>query len=157
MKPYQHGFVVGKFLPLHNGHVFLIDEAVAACERLTILLLSQPDESIAGSVRLSWLQLLYPGCTIIHHDIPLPRDSSGYGHWDTWLESILRLCTDDYDAVFSSEAYGATLAADLSADHVLVDQARDQVPISGTTIRQDPSLHFQYLPAIVQTYYENQN
>lgn len=157
MKYFEHGFIVGKFMPLHNGHVFLIDTAITQCEQVTICVLSQPGEPISGEVRLAWITELYPECTVVHHQAVLPRDDTGYDNWDVWLESIRLHCPDGYDAVFSSEQYGKRLAADFSAQHVQVDQARIVVPVSGTAIRANPEKHFEYLPAIVKTYYENQD
>ena len=157
MKPFQHGFIVGKFMPLHRGHQFLIDTALAECAQVTVLLISQPDESISGVVRLEWLEQLYPQCNIAHLSTPLPKDKTGYDHWAVWLTAIKDICPQQFDAVFSSEPYGERLATDFDATHRLVDQARTLVPVSGTMIRQNPAQHFQYLPGIVQLYYENQN
>jgi len=142
-------------MPLHNGHVLVVDTAVAQCERVTVCLMSRHDEPIAGAVRVAWLQELYgEKCTIVQHAADLPQDDSGYGHWDEYLASIRAVCVDDYDAVFSSEEYGARLADDLGASHVLVDAARTTVPVSGTVIRANPNEHSAYLPAIVREYYE---
>ena len=154
---FQHGFIVGKFMPLHNGHRLVIDTALEQCEQLTICLMSRGDEPIPGVLRLGWLQVLCEGnpCTVVHHTTELPQDESGYGHWNDYLQSIRTICTDAYDAVFSSEAYGERLARDWGAEHVLVDQARISVPVSGTEIRANPHQYFEHLPAIVRQYYEH--
>jgi len=156
MKQFQHGFIIGKFMPLHNGHCLVIDTALDQCEQITICLMSQPDEAISGEVRLGWLSELYGvSCTILHHTATLPRDKSGHDHWEQWLASITKVCSGAYDAVFSSELYGERLATDLGADHVLIDLDRLRVPISGTSIRDNPTQYFEYLPAVVKSYYEN--
>lgn len=143
-------------MPLHNGHVLLIETAFQQCDRVTVCLLSQSGEPIAGETRLRWLTEIYDpkACAVIHHTAKLPRDDTGYGHWEEWLSSIRNVCTDDYDAVFSSEEYGQRLAADLGAQHVLVDEARTAVPVSGTAIRANPQENFKFLPAIVREYYD---
>lgn len=156
MKKYNHGFIVGKFMPLHNGHVLVIDTALAQCEQVTICLLSRTDEVIPGETRLSWLRSLYGSqCVVTHHTNELPQDEGGYEHWDQYLASIRLVCSDSYDAVFSSEAYGERLAKDLAAEHMSVDAARTAVPVSGTLIRSNPLKHFDYLPDIVKEYYDS--
>ena len=56
MKKYNHGFVLGKFMPLHSGHIFLLETAKKQCNKLTILLCAQPDDPIPGAIRLKWLK-----------------------------------------------------------------------------------------------------
>jgi len=118
--------------------------------------MSRDDEVISGGVRLLWLQQLYEShcCTIVHHTNKLPQDKSGQDHWEEYLQSLLAVCTYKYDAVFSSESYGSRLANDLEATHILVDQARSTIPVSGTAIRDNPDTYIEYLPDIVKSYYE---
>ena len=40
---FPRGLVVGKFSPLHRGHVFLIDEASKRCDTLHLLRYSVPE------------------------------------------------------------------------------------------------------------------
>ena len=142
-------------MPLHTGHCLLIDIALQQCDHVTVCLMSRGDEPLDGEVRLGWLRSLYgETCTIVHHTAELPQDESGYDHWDEYLVSVRTVCPDRYDAVFSSESYGERLANDFEAEHVLVDEARTAVPVSGTAIRTNPAKHMQYLPGIVKTYYE---
>lgn len=143
-------------MPLHNGHVLLIDTALDQCDQITVCLMSRSDEPINGEVRLGWLMELYgnKNCTIVHHDVELPQDDSGYEHWDQYLASIRHLCPEQYDVVFSSEQYGERLANDLGAQHVSVDQARTLVPVSGSNIRSNPVAHRKHLPPVVQQFYD---
>ena len=41
----KRGFILGKFLPPHAGHVALIRSATALVDELTILLCALPDDS----------------------------------------------------------------------------------------------------------------
>ena len=52
---WRTGLVFGKFMPVHNGHLALIRYAAARCDRLLVLLCSQPWEAIDGSLRLQWV------------------------------------------------------------------------------------------------------
>ena len=49
------GFVLGKFMPPHQGHVLLCDFARAYCETLTILVCSLESEPIPGRLRHAWM------------------------------------------------------------------------------------------------------
>jgi HTH-type transcriptional repressor of NAD biosynthesis genes len=49
------GLVLGKFLPLHKGHMALVDFALRHCDQLIVLLCSSPFEIIPGTVRKQWL------------------------------------------------------------------------------------------------------
>lgn len=150
---YKRGFVLGKFMPLHVGHMYLLDTAQASCEQLTILLCSQPDDPIPGSIRLSWLKEAYPHANVVHHPDPLPRDQSRSEFWDIWRDSIRKYCPDAFDAVFSSESYGERLANEIGSIHVSVDPERKKYPISGTEIRQNPKENWEFIPNHVKTYY----
>ena len=44
MKRYKTGFVLGKFCPLHKGHMFLIDTALSHVEQLYIVVDNIMDE-----------------------------------------------------------------------------------------------------------------
>jgi HTH-type transcriptional repressor of NAD biosynthesis genes len=155
VKKYKNGFVLGKFMPLHAGHIFLIETAQASSERLTILLCSQPDDPIPGILRFEWLEKQFPYANVVHHPKPLPRDQANPLFWDLWRRSIQEHCPgQSFDAVFSSEAYGPRLAEALKARHVEVDLPRAAFPVSGTDIRTDPKAFQQYIPEIVRPYYQ---
>lgn len=158
MKQFSHALVLGKFMPLHNGHVYLLDSAHEAASSVSVVLFSEATDPIPGETRLSWLTTLYPEATHIHHTDPLPRDPTGEAHWDTWLEVIKqRVDQEAIDVVVSSEDYGVRLAQDLDSAHVLVDKARTTVPISGSIIRENPEAFLHHLPEIVQTHFIQAN
>lgn len=152
-KRFRRGLVVGKFCPLHRGHMFVIDTALASCDEVVILSWTDPEFDGCGpAVRAAWLRALYPGvrALVVAHDMPhndapdaVQRDFTG------WLCKS-KLATT-VDAVFTSEDYGDGLAQALSlyfgapVTHVSVDRARTVVPISGTAIRTDPHAHRRFL------------
>jgi len=57
------------------------------------------------------------------------------------------------DVVYTSEAYGTSLADQLGADHREVDRARDAMPISGSEIRTDVHAHRQWLDPVVYAHF----
>ena len=50
------GFVLGKFMPPHAGHVHLCETARRLVDQLTILVCWLPDDPIPGPLRLQWMR-----------------------------------------------------------------------------------------------------
>ena len=145
-------------MPVHNGHVFLIETALSLVEHLTILVIAQPDDPIPKEVRVSWLCTLFPSTHVMLHNTPLPRDESGVEHWGVWLQSIKSTLNNSlFDTVFSSEQYGVRFAQDIGAQHHMVDHKRVEVPISASAIRAHPHDYTDYLPEIVRSYYSQKS
>jgi HTH-type transcriptional regulator, transcriptional repressor of NAD biosynthesis genes len=52
------GLIIGKFMPLHSGHQFLIDFARAQVTRLDVVVFTKTAEPIPGRLRAAWLREL---------------------------------------------------------------------------------------------------
>ena len=79
------GFLLGKFMPPHAGHVFLCRTAAQLCDRLTVLVCSLPGDPIPGEKRFEWMRELLPGVTVVHHDRPVPQEPQDHpDFWDIW-------------------------------------------------------------------------
>lgn len=151
--PYSSGLVVGKFWPPHRGHQLLLETAAAQVSELLVLVYAQPDDPAhPAPVRAAWLRELYrdddyrPGPRIgttplrivaltAEADQPPPDAADDYTHRE-FVRQWLARHGHAIDVVFSSEAYGPGFAAHLGAAHVLVDAARQRVPVSGTQLRR---------------------
>ena len=58
---FRRGLIVGKFSPLHRGHQYLIERALAECEELVLLSYAKPELPGCDTVRRRrWLTALYP-------------------------------------------------------------------------------------------------
>lgn len=147
------GLIIGKFMPPHKGHLFLIDQARRQVDELVVVICSTPWDPIPGGLRFRWLQELRPDPQVkvlhLHEALPWGRDDL----WDLWHRALLRMEPGPFDLVFTSEPYGERLAADWGARHVAVDPARSAVPISATEIRKDPLGHWAFLPQCVRPYF----
>jgi HTH-type transcriptional regulator, transcriptional repressor of NAD biosynthesis genes len=144
---FRHGLIVGKFYPPHAGHHALINAAAAACERVTVVVAPSSRESIPLAERLAWLRAAHgPAVRFVgvHDDHPV--DYADPKVWELHM-TVFRAAagTDRVDAVFSSEAYGVELAERFGATPVIVDLARERVPVSGTAVRADPPGHWHLL------------
>lgn len=155
MRPrhYSRGFLLGKFMPPHSGHVHLVNTALQRCDELTILVCSRLREPIPGELRATWMRELFPTARIVHVDdeIPsYPHESPDF--WDIWTRLFNERCPAT-EVVFSSETYGDEIAERLGIDHVMVDRDREAHPVSGTSVRADPLSEWATIPECVRPYF----
>ena len=148
------GFIWGKFMPLHRGHLYLIDYARERVDHLTVLVCSIKNQPIPGKLRHRWVKELYPDVNAQHCNDEIPQ----YPHehpdfWNIWLRAIRRFVPAGPDLVFTSEVAGDKLAEILGAQHVCVDLGRKMFPVSGTAIRSNPEECWDFIPPSVQAYY----
>ncbi|QDU87798.1 Trifunctional NAD biosynthesis/regulator protein NadR [Pirellulimonas nuda] len=141
------GFIVGKFYPPHRGHKHLIDTARRQVDRLIVMIAHHPSQTIPGEQRRAWLEEIHPDCEICLVPDELENDSR------QWAEFTLRYLGRAPDVVFTSEDYGPEYARLMGARHVMVDQARASVPISGTRIRANPLNYLDFLEPCVRAYF----
>lgn len=141
------GFVVGKFYPPHRGHKHLIDTARAQVDRLIVMICHHVSQTISGEQRAAWLRELHPDCEIRVVPDELEDDSQ------QWADFTVRTLGFAPDVVFSSEDYGPRFAALMGARHVMVDRARQAVPISATAVRAQPLAHLPMLEPCVRAYF----
>ena len=103
MRKYKTGFVLGKFCPLHKGHMLLIDTALSNVEQLYIVVDNIMDDVIAVSKRIQWVKKEYPTAIVLTQSHPLPQDpSETHEFWNIWRETLCALLTEKIDAVFAS-------------------------------------------------------
>jgi NadR type nicotinamide-nucleotide adenylyltransferase len=146
--------LLGKFLPPHLGHVYLVEFAANYVDTLTVVLCSLQREPIPGELRYRWMRELFPFCNVVHLTDELPQEPKEDPHfWERWHASLTRILPGKPDYVFASEDYGAKLAEVLGGEFVPVDRARTAMSISGTAIRADPLAYWEYLPRCVRPYY----
>lgn len=151
--------VLGKFMPLHNGHLALFRFARKQGTTLTVLLCHHPGEPIPGAVRLRWLQETLgesEGIEIKAFEYDTARlspssEASEEAARD-WADAI-RTEVPGIDVFVSSEAYGPMVARYLGIRHLAFDPERQEVPVSASAIRRAPLRYWAYLPPAVRPYY----
>ena len=150
------GLVFGKFMPVHKGHLALIDFALSQCDQLIVSMTVTSEDIIPPELRLYWLTDLlsvYPAIDVVaesddFHDPTLPL-------WEAtklWAAFIKRRFPT-VSVFFSSEEYAIPLAYHSGLRHVTFDSHRRKVPISATLIRQNPARYWDYIPEIVRSYF----
>jgi len=154
-KKIGNGLVFGKFLPLHEGHLYLLNFAQKSCHRLTILVCTLKSEPIPGEIRFRWVKDLFPTANVVHHYDEIPQEPKEHSDfWNIWRQSIKRHCPDEeFDCLFGSEDYGWRMAKEMGIEYIPVNRVRSLVPISGTAMRKNPMKNWAFLPQIVHPYF----
>ncbi len=148
------GFVLGKFMPPHLGHLHLCEFASERCDELTVLVCSLPTEPIGGELRFRWMSELRPHDRVRHLRRVVPQEPAEHpGFWDIWRTIVLEQMPYGVDRVFASEDYGARLADEVGAEFVMCDRQRQRFAVSGTAVRRDPVGHLDLLPAPVREHW----
>jgi HTH-type transcriptional regulator, transcriptional repressor of NAD biosynthesis genes len=148
------GIIIGKFMPPHRGHEYLIRFASTFVDELWIFTCTLPTEPIPGELRAQWMRELFPKARHVHIAEANPnagRDKQGAQ--DIWAETVLSHLPHKPDYVFASEDYGWNFADSLGAQFIPVDPSRDQFPISGTELRSHPYRYWHFIPAPVRPYF----
>lgn len=144
----KRGLIVGKFYPPHYGHKYLIDFACDRVDRLFVIVCQKPGESPAGELRAAWLREIHPTVAVLLIDDVYDEQDSRI-----WADNSIRWLGFVPDVVFTSEDYGERFAGYLGCAHILVDRARQKVPVSGTKVRTDALKYWEYLAPPVRAFY----
>ena len=145
------GLVLGKFAPLHKGHQWLIETALAENDRVVVMVYDAPDvTSVPLTVRARWIQALYPSVQIVEAwdgpmevgDTPAIRQMH-----ENYLVRVL--ADEEITNFYSSEFYGEHASRALGAKDRRIDPDRRRFPVSGTVIRDDPYANRAYLDPVV--------
>lgn len=154
MEPETHGVIIGRFMPPHAGHQYLVDFGRNMCDRLTVLVCTLSSEPIAGELRYRWMQELFPDVNMVHITEEIPEASKDSPTAiPIWADTVREHLSTAPTYVFASEDYGRPLAAELGARFVPVDPARRQFPVSATMIRENPHANWDYIPEPVRPYF----
>ncbi|HEU4411620.1 MAG TPA: AAA family ATPase [Polyangiaceae bacterium] len=148
------GMVLGKFMPPHAGHVYLVEFARRFADDVSVVVGTLAAEPIAGELRYQWMRELFPDLRVIHLTDENPQHPGEHpDFWQIWRRSLERVLPARPELVFASEAYGPKLAEVLGARFVPVDAGREALPVSGTALRDDPFRHWAFLPRCVRPYF----
>lgn len=161
------GFIGGKFLPLHLGHVYAIVHASSIVDELYVVLshsetrdrelcLNTKMNYIPAQIRMRWLSQLtkdMPRVRVI--SIEDNQDNDNY-NWADGADLIRNQIGKPIDYVFSSEIEYNDIFKDLypNSKHKLIDPKRTHVNISATMIRREGVFHhWEFIPDFVKPHF----
>lgn len=152
----KRGLVIGKFMPVHNGHIALIKFAATTCDELIVSMTYTMNDPIDAQLRFSWIQGIFRNYPNIKpaislddfDDESLPLENR-IMRWKAFIER--RFST--IDVLVSSENYGEHFARALSVPHILFDVERREFPVSATRIRSNPFAYWEFIPPPVRPFF----
>ncbi|VXC42416.1 Nicotinate-nucleotide adenylyltransferase [Bacillus sp. 349Y] len=161
------GFYGGKFLPLHQGHVYALIQASTMVEELYVVLSHSEKRDreicartdfpyVPATVRLRWLHQLTKDMPHVH--IVSIEDDAGDEDYD-WRDGaalIKEAIGKPIEAVFSSERGYSDIFRECypGAEHIILDEERIVAPISATMIRTDGVYrHWGMIPSVARSYF----
>ena len=146
-----YGIVIGRFMPLHSGHIATIRTARALVDHLTIIVCWQKGDPISGSQRLQWLLEMFPAVRIVGVDMPSPHDVAGAPERIRQLrDEIQDLHRAPIDRLMSADRRQADLAVALGTMFTLIDPEHQAVPVTSAAVRADPLGHWRFVPPTVR-------
>jgi len=152
----KRGLIIGKFMPIHAGHIAMIKFAKQHCDELIVSMSYTKTDPINGERRFDWIKKIFKDEAKIIPEISVDNfDNEGL----PWSERIriwanfLKRRFPPINVIVSSESYGELLATELNATHKSFDPDRIQFPVSATQIRTSPFDYWQFIPAEVRPYF----
>lgn len=170
MKKETVGMYGGKFIPLHNGHIYSILKAKSYVEKLYVVVsyIEKRDTELckeAGlpnipfQTRLKWLKQItkdFEGIEVIAvEDVPFENNSLDY-IWGEGANRIKSAIEEEITHVFSSEyEYDKWFKINYpSATHIVLDSERSKFNISATKIRTEGIYnHWDMIPKECQPFF----
>ncbi len=151
----KRGMLLGKFMPPHRGHEYLIRFAQGMVDELTVQVCTSVREPLPGILRYRWMRDHFGGVRVVHNDDenPLTPEEDPEHFWEIWKSSLLARMNAPPDLVFASEGYGHRLAEELGAAFVPVDPLREMVPVAAHPILADPMGHWNDLLPTARPYF----
>jgi len=148
------GFIGGKFLPLHAGHLSAIMQAKTYVDKLYVIVCWSKDEPFPMMQRKVWLGEELSNMEGIEiKTVENEFDADGLYNWGAGAVIIKALIEEPIDYIFSGEQSYDPIFKRLypNTKHVIFD--RTLCLVSGTVIRQDPYRWWKYLPKSVRSFF----
>lgn len=152
----KRGLVIGKFLPIHKGHIALIEFAASQCDEVIVSMSYTPQDLIDPELRFSWVEKIFQDQPTVKPERVLDDFDDDTLPMNERTQKWAAFITKRYppvDILFSSEDYGESFAAHLGIPHVEFDLLRSKFPVSGTLIREHPFQYWNFIPDEVRPYF----
>ena len=155
----KKGLIIGKFYPLHVGHLELIKFGQSHCDELTILICVSDTETISGDIRENWIKQSFIGASqlkiiVLNYDeTDLPNTSVSSKEVSKIWALYIQENFVTFDLIFSSENYGYFLAEELNCKHIEFDINRTKNKISASQIKQDVFKNWNFIAPSAKSFF----
>lgn len=152
----RRGLVLGKFMPVHNGHIKLIEHAVSNCDSLIVWVCVSNKETMPAGLRLEWIKRIFKDNHKIkpvlfeYDESILPNTSEASKEVSEIWSEVIKQSLPQIDVIISSEKYGDFVAEYLNIEHIYYPLNR---VTSASAIRDNPYKHWQFIPNVVKPYF----
>ena len=153
------GVFAGKFLPPHRGHLNAIIHAATQVEKLYVVVSDNAIDTyntckkdnisvMPMKLRALWLSKELQGFSHIKvlmlDETNIPSYPAG---WREWSGLLIKLIPEHIDILFGGEPEYKEVNDTYfpTSKYILYDSERERYPISATTIRKNPLLHWDYI------------
>lgn len=167
--PQKIGVIFGKFFPLHNGHIQMIETALQRVDMLYVFVCTdtERDQKLYNDSkmikmptpkdRLEWFKPLekdYPKLIpILFNEDHLPPYPNGWQAWSERVKQTFKEASITPTLIFSSEPQDVLpYEKFFNLPVFLVDPDREKVHVSATKIRNNPKQYLDYVPDSVKPY-----
>ena len=155
----KKGLVFGKFMPLHKGHLALIDFSLTLCDHLTVLVCYTNNEPIDGKIRTEWLTDTFKINQKVsvrsfeYDDLTLPNTSESSRVVSKIWADTLKKILPEIDILFTSEPYGEYVAEYMNIQHCSFDEKRSIIPVSASVIRNSPFKYWELISPVARSFF----
>jgi HTH-type transcriptional regulator, transcriptional repressor of NAD biosynthesis genes len=148
--------VIGKFMPLHQGHCALIRFAAQQCEELIVSMTYKQDDPISGPLRFEWIKKEFQNEPTIKPEISLDdfddEELSMRERMPLW-KKFLKRRFPPINVIISSEPYGIELAQALDVVHISFDPERKKFPVKASDIRSRPFHYWDFISLPARSFF----
>jgi len=157
-----NALVLGKFKPLHLGHVHVIQTALRNYDHVTVVVCGTRSDKKLYKNRIGWIEnmfsyeegrdkikvVYFDSTHLCQSDIPSEQNTK------PWVDAMQQF--GPFDAIVHSAEYGTLMAEMMNIVSYAVDPERKIWKISGTQIRNDPYYYWHFIaptakPDLVRT------
>ncbi|MEK6782067.1 MAG: multifunctional transcriptional regulator/nicotinamide-nucleotide adenylyltransferase/ribosylnicotinamide kinase NadR [Bacteroidota bacterium] len=150
------GLVIGKFMPIHIGHIALINFALLECDNVIVSMSIANNDPINPDLRLRWIKEIFKGSSKISiHSVrdDFDREELPWSERIKIWAQFVKTKFPSVNVIISSEEYGPLLSQQLGITHASFDPQRIQFPVSASMIRKQPLHYWEFIPTEVRPYF----
>ncbi len=144
------GLTLGKYAPFHKGHEHVIETMLEEMDEAVVIIYDTDVTPIPLQIRAEWIRKIFPDVTVIEAWNGPARRSGGRDYEIREEQYVLSLLGGKkITAFYSGEYYGEHMSKALGCLDRRVGETREDIPVSGTMIREDPFRYRKYVNDIV--------